>query len=322
MTAVIVDPAGNRTWQFSEDHRDALRRRGLELLRREIDFIPHAEFHAVEDAVEDAAEDAADQLVDETLRRAGEAPQAPTGLPAHLGRMCRSELLTHEQETALFREMNCLKYQAHALRARLDPEQIDPQVVVAIESRLARAQKIRDHIIQANVRLVMSIVKKFVTPRQSFDDLLSDGMFTLMQVVDKFDHGRGFRFSTYAYRSIARTVFRSLNTARTEEARVVRNADEWAFQQVDDRRWSSMSDQAWSDLRQLTASLVARLDRREKFVIRSRYALGAHRKVRTYQELADKLGVSKERTRQLEHRAVQKLQAMASQVDSDQLLLT
>jgi RNA polymerase primary sigma factor len=236
--------------------------------------------------------------------------------------MCRSELLTHEQETALFREMNCLKYQAHALRARLDPDQIDPQVVVAIESRLARAQKIRDHIIQANVRLVMSIVKKFVTPRQSFDDLLSDGMFTLMQVVDKFDHGRGFRFSTYAYRSIARTVFRSLNTARAEEARVVRNADEWAFQQVDDRRWSSMSDQAWSDLRQLTASLVARLDRREKFVIRSRYALGAHRQVRTYQELANKLGVSKERTRQLEHRAVQKLQAMASQVDSDQLLLT
>jgi RNA polymerase primary sigma factor len=58
---------------------------------------------------------------------------------------------------------------------------------------------------------------------------------------------------------------------------------------------------------------MGRLDRRERFVIRSRYALGAHRKVRTFQCLANKLGVSKERVRQLEKRAVAKLKTFAAE---------
>jgi RNA polymerase primary sigma factor len=75
----------------------------------------------------------------------------------------------------------------------------------------------------------------------------------------------------------------------------------------------------WSDLRQLANSLLDRLDRRERFIIRCRYALGAHRKTRTFQELANKLGVSKERVRQLEMRAVAKLKAMAADYDLDEL---
>ena len=67
-----------------------------------------------------------------------------------------------------------------------------------VERFLAAAQAIRDHIIKANMRLVISVVKKFVTPQHSFDDMLSDGIYSLMQAVDKFDFDRGFRFSTYA----------------------------------------------------------------------------------------------------------------------------
>ena len=62
------------------------------------------------------------------------------------------------------------------------------------------------------MRLVMSIVKKFVTPQQAFDELLSDGILTLMQAIEKFDFDRGFRFSTYAYRSIARNAYRCVTT--------------------------------------------------------------------------------------------------------------
>ena len=75
--------------------------------------------------------------------------------------MCASELLTQEQETALFREMNFLKYRASVLRSEIDLDKLDPLVIESIEAMLRRAQAIRDHIIQANMRLVMSIVKKF-----------------------------------------------------------------------------------------------------------------------------------------------------------------
>ena len=77
----------------------------------------------------------------------------------------------------------------------------------------------------------------------------------------------------------------------------------------------------WSNLSELMASLLDQLDRRERFIIRSRYELGAHRKVRTFQYLADKLGVSKERVRQLESRAVGKLQALAAESANDDLFV-
>lgn len=288
-----------------------LRDRALAILRTEIDFIPNPEFRS--DDFSDA------EFVDATLAELQSLSNAPADLPAHLRRMCDSELLTHEQEIALFREMNFLKYRANSLRSRIDPEAIDTRAIKAIETLLQRAQTIRDHIIQANTRLVMSIVKKFVTPQQSFDEMLSDGIFTLMQAVEKFDYDRGFRFSTYAYRSIARNAYRTVTTARKEEARFTRDAEEWAFEQEDDQAASGMADQVWGNLRELTASMLDKLDRRERFVIRSRYALGAHRKVRTFQCLADKLGVSKERVRQLEQRAVAKLRTMAAEFDMDDL---
>ena len=81
-----------------------------------------------------------------------------------------------------------------------------------------------------------------------------------------------------------------------------------------------MDEQTWSTLRELLAGMMDQLDRREQFVIRGRYALGAHHKIQTFQSLADKLGVSKERARQLEQRAVGKLQTMAADVDLDEVV--
>lgn len=286
-----------------------LRERAERLIRSEIDFIPNPEFAAEGLQLRDSFE----ELV------SGDAGFAPSDLPSHLRRLCATELLSHEDESMLFREMNLLKFQANILRSRLDPATVTEEEIVSIESRLAAAQAIRDHIIQANMRLVMSIVKKFVTPLQSFDEMLSDGIVTLMQAVEKFDFDRGFRFSTYAYRSIARNAYRTVTAAHKEEARFTRDAEGWAFELEDSQASSTMTDQVWSNLRELMGSMLDKLDRREQFIIRSRFALGAHRKVRSFQYLADKLGVSKERARQLEQRAVGKLRTMAAELEMDEL---
>ena len=310
MTTATLDRKNASPVGKSRQNTEATRRRTLELLRTEIDFVPNSDFRHCDELSE--------AIVEATLEDRRGA-KAPAELPAHLRRMCEAELLTHEQEAALFREMNYLKFRANSLRSRLDPDNVDGEALATIDELLSRAQAIRDHIIQANTRLAMSIVKKFVTPHQSFDDLLSDGLLTLMQAVEKFDYDRGFRFSTYAYRSIARNAYRAVSSARKEEARFTRDAEEWAFEQVDDHSSSTTTERVWSNLRELTASMLDKLDRRERFIIRSRYALGAHRKVRTFQSLADKLGVSKERVRQLEQRAVSKLRTMAAELETDEL---
>lgn len=311
MTALTVSPNQKSATPGHHEHCDSDRLRAEELMRTEIDFISNREFLA-EDQF-------GSELVATTLQVDSSPSQVGVDLPAHLSRMCDCDLLTPDQERALFREMNLLKYRANLLRSRIDPDQLEAGVLDTTESLLAQAQKIRDHLIKANMRLVMSIVKKFVTPQHSFDDLLSEGVVTLMKAVEKFDFDRGFRFSTYAYRSIMRHVYRTVKLSQKEEATFTRDAEEWAFEASDARSGSSMSDQVWSNLRELMVTLLGQLDRRERFIIRSRYALGSHRKVRTFQYLADKLGVSKERVRQLESRAVSKLQTIAAESKADDL---
>lgn len=284
--------------------------RAAELAKLDIDFIPNTEFEVCDvDFVPLGA----------VIPGSESASSAPSMLPAHLERICETKLLTADDEMALFRQMNYLKFLACEFRARVNLEDPDLKLLDSIERLLTQAREIRDHIIRANMRLVMSIAKKFVTPCQTFDELLSEGTVTLMQAVEKFDFDRGFRFSTYAYRSISRTAYRFVAVAREEEARVTRDAEEWAFGQSDEQASSSMSEHLWYGLRELTSKLLHRLDRRERFIIRSRFALGSHHRVRTLQDLSNKLGISKERVRQIESKAVGKLQSMAKECDLDSI---
>ena len=288
---------------------DELRERTRRILRMEIDFLPNAEFEA-----EFATDTSMSAVV---VSKGGNQASGEVDLPTHLKRMCDAELLGPEQERHLFREMNRLKYHAHTIRSRIDPDSVDPQTLDRVEALVAQARMIRDHLIQANMRLVISIVKKFVTPQQSFDELLSEGVVVLMKAVEKFDFDRGFRFSTYAYRSIVRQVYRTVTLSRKEEARFTREAEEWAFEDTAERASGTAADRALSNMQEHIAAMLGRLDRRERFIIRSRYALGSHRRVRTFQYLADKLGVSKERVRQLEARAVAKLRSFVADLGEE-----
>jgi RNA polymerase primary sigma factor len=310
MTAMVAIPNHSESQPISPQQAKALKAHVARLLRTEISFIPSPDFH-VEGFQDSPAVEAALNGSEDTI-------DSHADLPAHLQRLCETQLLTADQEQELFRAMNYLKFRANALRSRLNPERIEPDMVEAIDSMLAKAEAIRNHIIRANMRLVMAISKKYVSSHVTFDEMLSDGTITLMKTVEKFDYTRGFRFSTYAYRSIVRNAYQSLMTARNDQARYVRDAEQWAFEQ--EERSSSLSDQRWERLRKLAATMLDDLDRRERFIIRSRFALGVHRKVRTLQSLADRLGVSKERVRQLEQRALGKLSAMAAKYDLDDLM--
>jgi RNA polymerase primary sigma factor len=311
MSVVAMKSPGSVVASLAAEERQGWRRRSGRWLRKEIEFIANPSFCL--------AATEADPRVADTLQSPVEAGSFPADLSAHLRRLCEAKLLSREQEAALFREMNQLKFRANAIRSKLDPERPNWPSVTQLESLLARAEAIRDHLILANMRLVMSIVKKFVSPRFSFDELLSDGMVTLMQAVDKFDFDRGFRFSTYAYPAIARNAYRSIMNARKQDQRFARGVDGWAFEQPEVRSSSSTTDRARNQLREMTTALLHKLDKRERFIIRSRYVLGGHRKVRTFQELADKLKISKERVRQLEQRALTKLNKMATELEMDDI---
>jgi RNA polymerase primary sigma factor len=288
----------------------ALRKRARRLLESEIDFIANREF-----SDPSAHHSILGNDLDLEPKAVGRK-KLPKDLPAHLARLCESSLLTAEQERELFRRMNYLKFSANVVRSRLDPENPDAVAIAEVEDLLDQANRVRDHIIKANMRLVISIVKKFVTPKHSFDDLLSDGIISLMQAVDKFDYHKGFRFSTYAYRAIARNAYRSITDRHKEEARFDAAVGEDLSNVAEQDRTSALDEKEWMSMRSTLLEGMNQLDRREQFILRGRFALGAHRKVRTFQCLADKLGVSKERVRQLEQRAIAKLKALVETLQS------
>ncbi len=309
---------GRSSKRMSRSEKDHLKHRAARLLSEEIDFIANREF-----SCRDAKATILDDSTDPKPTAAGKS-RLPKDLPAHLGRLCETQLLTAEQERQLFRKMNYLKFRANALRSRLDPEAPDAGAISEIDQALAEASQVRDRIIKANMRLVISIVKKFVTPKHSFDDLLSDGIVSLMHAVDKFDYDKGFRFSTYAYRAIARNAYRSITDRQKEDARFDSAVSEDLSNVPEEDRASALDEKEWMSMRTMMLQLMEHLDRRERFILRGRFALGAHRKVRTFQCLADKLGVSKERVRQLEQRAIAKLKAMVERVraEGDSVLAT
>jgi RNA polymerase primary sigma factor len=235
-------------------------------------------------------------------------------MPSHLAGLCERALLTPEQERSMFQRMNYLRYRASRI---LGQESVSARPRVGqwdlerAEGLLRAANWHRDNIVQANLRLVISIVKKFANTQCSFDDLLSDGIVALMRAVEKFDYDRGFRFSTYATQVVRRNCYRLVMDRQQERLKITNSVYEPGLDVADDVRSPTMSEGRWSTLRQHLGALLEQLDRREKFIIRARFSLGGHRRVQTLQSLADALGVSKERVRQLEKRAMDKLRLLA-----------
>ena len=142
-------------------------------------------------------------------------------MPIHLGRLCEAPLLKPEQEQMLFQRMNYLLQQAAMHRGMLNANRPSRVRLELIERLKALAAWHRDRIVEANLRLVFSIVKKFVNPNNTFDDLLSDGIVALIRAVEKFDFDRGFRFSTYATQVIRRNSYRTVVLNQQERQKTV-----------------------------------------------------------------------------------------------------
>jgi len=240
-------------------------------------------------------------------------PKRPTGLPPYLASLYEILLLTKEQEQHLFRSYNYLKFRAVRLRDQLDFESPKSALMDEIEHLYEQIVDTKNKIARCNLRLVVSIAKRHVSPDQNFFELVSDGNLSLLRAVEKFDYARGNKFSTYASWAIMKNFARTIPGEYRQRDRFRTSHDE-VFDLTQEHRGNPMLDESLQQDRVAKIQRVLkRLDERERQIIVGRFGLDHSREPRTLKEVGVELGVTKERIRQIEARALHKLRVAAQE---------
>jgi RNA polymerase primary sigma factor len=133
----------------------------------------------------------------------------------YLQEIGETNLLTMQEEVWLSKRMERGEMAAERLRLGEYANESEKLELVADHDDGERA---RAHLIQANLRLVVSVAKKYVGRGLSFLDLIQEGNIGLMKATDKFDYKRGYKFSTYATWWIRQAITRAIS----DQSRTIR----------------------------------------------------------------------------------------------------
>lgn len=271
----------------------------------EISYIPHSDF--------DRPTVRRELLRPTEQRKSGKVPAPPRGLPPYVADLYRTPLLDREEEAYLFRRMNGLKHLARQLQLRIDPLVPDEGDMQQFEHFIDDAAQIRNRIVEANLRLVFSLAKRFAgADSDEFNECVAEGNVALMRAVDLFDFARGYRFSTYAHHAIRRQLLQRIQAESRRRERFVSGGEEAAAELDRDEGRAIRDDERTQVAKLAVQDLMPCLTDRERAVIEVRFGLGDHQKPQTYEEIGRRMGVSKERVRQLQMRALQKLATSAA----------
>jgi RNA polymerase sigma factor (sigma-70 family) len=280
--------------------------RARRILGTKLEFIDHPTF-----ADPTAAAEILGPMPEPADGKAPRRPKAPKGLPPYLASLYEVPLLDRQQEMFLFRKMNYLKHLAHGRRAKVDPACAKSSSLDEIERLQEEALAVKNQIIRANLRLVVSIAKRHVGPSNNFFELVSDGNMSLIRAVEKFDFSRGNKFSTYASWAIMKNFARTIPEENYRRDRFVTGHEEMFEAAADNRTDEHEYESAVKRMQEAVKGMLGRLDERERKIIISRFGLGGASE-QTLEQLGRELGITKERVRQIESRAQDKLRKIAS----------
>ena len=291
----------------SSVYRVVNEQRAKELIEQPVDYIFNAEF-------DDAAK--AKVMVGEMPGRTDfdakrRTMNPPKDVPPQMMHLYEWPLLSKEQEQHVFRKMNFLKHSLHNLKKSIDPAKAKVTDLQKVDELREGIKSTRDLLISCNQRLVYNQAKRHLALGENIDDLVSDGNLSLMRAVEKFDYGRGNKFSTYATWAIMKNFARSIPDGKTHKQRYMTGHEE-VFEAKADVRTDEQEVLALADAAKARVnSLLGHLDPRTRDVIRMRTGLEGSEPM-TLEQIGQHFGITKERVRQINVRGMKQLREWAA----------
>jgi RNA polymerase primary sigma factor len=174
---------------------------------------------AAADEVDHEWDDAADAVALRQARKEAELTASTDSVRAYLKLIGRVKLLTAEEEVDLAKRIEAGLYAGSKLEAAAENgEKMPVQMRRDLTWILRDGERAKNHLLEANLRLVVSLAKRYTGRGMSFLDLIQEGNLGLIRSVEKFDYTKGFKFSTYATWWIRQAITRAM----ADQARTIR----------------------------------------------------------------------------------------------------
>jgi RNA polymerase primary sigma factor len=252
--------------------------------------------------------------VSNPIFRRGDAEQelfSQTLIPGDRPTAGSTTLLNAGEEKRLFLCYNYARMQVRHFALRLGKHP-DRQTALQIACWQHRALGVREGIVNANIGLVLTMARQAHIAGLDLSELVSEGNMALLRAVEKFDADRGFKFSTYACRAIMMAFNRiAVKTARYR--RMVPTQFDLSMEHSDEiqTRRQGTADDAAEELQHIINRNTAHLTDMERRVIEARFAINRSEDVQamTLNQIGALVGVTKERVRQIQRRALEKLRS-------------
>ncbi len=317
--APVVSPLHMRVWKRYQEGRTAsqigadlgIEAAAVSALIREVvarqlkdaphEYMDHELFHApdAEAAILDKPRPPASDT--------GAKSRVPKDLSAYFKALYDIPLLSAAQESDLFLRYNYLRFLVARAVEALDVYSVSQDELDRIHALLERVESIKNELVQANLRLVVSIAKRHVGRANNIFEVISDGNISLMRAVEKFNVALGNKFSTYASWSIMKNYARSIPENHYHMRRYMTGQEEM-LDATPDLQVSEPCRGDVETVRNALSGVMSQLTDRERTVVVNHFGLfDASGSACTLEDLGKKFGVTKERIRQIEKRAIEKL---------------
>ncbi|MEJ8278012.1 RNA polymerase sigma factor [Pseudonocardia spirodelae] len=163
-----------------------------------------------------------DEEESEALRQArkdAELTASADSVRAYLKQIGKVALLNAEEEVELAKRIEAGLYGAERIRKVFESnEKLSPQLRRDLRWIVRDGERAKNHLLEANLRLVVSLAKRYTGRGMAFLDLIQEGNLGLIRAVEKFDYTKGYKFSTYATWWIRQAITRAM----ADQARTIR----------------------------------------------------------------------------------------------------